>query len=107
MLHAFDLHVLSLPPAFVLSQDQTLKFNVLPYPLLRSGEERDPVTRLLSDTAGFASGQSNFELATAETFALLKAQTSAAAGVSLSKQTMHRAHDHLPKHSGRDLEQNR
>jgi len=29
---------------------------VLPYPLLRSGEERDPVTRLLSDTAGFASG---------------------------------------------------
>jgi hypothetical protein len=80
---------------------------VLPYPLLRSGEERDPVTRLLSDTAGFASGQSNFELATAETFALLKAQTSAAAGVSLSKQTMHRAHDHLPKHSGRDLEQNR
>jgi hypothetical protein len=23
------LHVLSLPPAFVLSQDQTLKFNVL------------------------------------------------------------------------------
>jgi len=36
---------------------------------------------------------SNFELATAETFALLKAQTSAAAGVSLSKQTMHRAHD--------------
>jgi hypothetical protein len=24
----FDLHVLSLPPAFVLSQDQTLKFNL-------------------------------------------------------------------------------
>ena len=24
---AFDLHVLGLPPAFVLSQDQTLKFN--------------------------------------------------------------------------------
>ena len=44
LLRAFDLHVLSLPPAFVLSQDQTLKFNVLPYPLLRSGEERDPVT---------------------------------------------------------------
>ena len=66
MLHAFDLHVLSLPPAFVLSQDQTLKFNVLPYPLLRSGEERDPVTRLLVRLA------SNFELATAETFTLLK-----------------------------------
>ena len=26
LLRAFDLHVLSLPPAFVLSQDQTLKF---------------------------------------------------------------------------------
>jgi hypothetical protein len=24
---AFDLHVLGLPPAFVLSQDQTLKFS--------------------------------------------------------------------------------
>ena len=24
---SFDLHVLSMPPAFVLSQDQTLKFN--------------------------------------------------------------------------------
>jgi hypothetical protein len=27
LLRAFDLHVLSLPPAFVLSQDQTLKLN--------------------------------------------------------------------------------
>ena len=26
LLRSFDLHVLSLPPAFVLSQDQTLKF---------------------------------------------------------------------------------
>ena len=26
LLHPFDLHVLSIPPAFVLSQDQTLKF---------------------------------------------------------------------------------
>lgn len=26
LLRAFDLHVLSLPPAFVLSQDQTLMF---------------------------------------------------------------------------------
>ena len=24
----FDLHVLGMPPAFVLSQDQTLKFNL-------------------------------------------------------------------------------
>jgi hypothetical protein len=87
LLHAFDVHVLSLPPAFVLSQDQTLKFNVL---LPR--KERDPVTNyspiLLSEPM-----RSSSELATAETFALLKAQTSAAAGVSLSKQTMHRAHD--------------
>ena len=28
---SFDLHVLSLPPAFVLSQDQTLKFDKLTY----------------------------------------------------------------------------
>ena len=28
-LHSFDLHVLSTPPAFVLSQNQTLKFNFL------------------------------------------------------------------------------
>ena len=27
---AFDLHVLGLPPAFVLSQDQTLKLNSIP-----------------------------------------------------------------------------
>ena len=30
---AFDLHVLSTPPAFVLSQDQTLQFDILDYPL--------------------------------------------------------------------------
>ena len=40
---------------------------------------------------------SSFELATTETSAR-KALTSAAAGVSLSKQTMHRAHD--PRGSG-------
>ena len=32
LLRAFDLHVLSLPPAFVLSQDQTLKFNLKDIP---------------------------------------------------------------------------
>ena len=48
MLQPFDLHVLSLPPAFVLSQDQTLKFNVLfeksvpPTPLARSGSFEIP-----------------------------------------------------------------
>ena len=28
LLSPFDLHVLGMPPAFVLSQDQTLKFNL-------------------------------------------------------------------------------
>ena len=26
-LHSYDLHVLSMPPAFILSQDQTLREN--------------------------------------------------------------------------------
>jgi len=80
---------------------------VLPYPFLRSGEERDPVTRLLSDTAGFASGPVELRTSDGRNLHAPEAQTSAAAGVSLSKQTMHRAHDHLPEHSGRDLWQNR
>ena len=33
---AFDLHVLSTPPAFVLSQDQTLQFNILTQSLFYS-----------------------------------------------------------------------
>src|SRR6202035_270654 len=36
---AFDLHVLGMPPAFVLSQDQTLKF--IPRPSSRT----DPIVR--------------------------------------------------------------
>jgi hypothetical protein len=36
---AFDLHVLGLPPAFVLSQDQTLKLKVL---ILDFGLEVNP-----------------------------------------------------------------
>ena len=80
--------MLSLPPAFVLSQDQTLKFNV---PLPR--ERRDPVTRLLCPAwPDLHRARPNFELATAEAFAPM-VQTPAAAGVSLSKQTMHRTHD--------------
>ena len=31
---AFDLHVLGLPPAFILSQDQTLKLNSIPLLLM-------------------------------------------------------------------------
>ena len=33
-MSSLDLHVLSTPPAFVLSQDQTLMFNPFPSPLL-------------------------------------------------------------------------
>ena len=33
-----DLHVLGTPPAFVLSQDQTLPFNPLSHPALRTGQ---------------------------------------------------------------------
>lgn len=28
-IHSYDLHVLSMPPAFILSQDQTLRENFL------------------------------------------------------------------------------
>jgi len=66
---------------------------VLPCPLLRSGEERDPVTRLLSDPTGFASGPVELRTSDGRNLHAPEAQTSAAAGVSLSKQTMHRAHD--------------
>src|SRR5262249_29412728 len=68
LLHAFDLHVLSLPPAFVLSQDQTLKFNVLLKSHPGRWEERDPVTRLLARPLGLLLGP-GFELATAEAYA--------------------------------------
>ena len=37
---SFDLHVLSMPPAFVLSQDQTLKFVSLTYQA--RSEDRKP-----------------------------------------------------------------
>ena len=36
---AFDLHVLSIPPAFVLSQDQTLQFNILTQSLYKKIEQ--------------------------------------------------------------------
>ena len=39
-ISSLDLHVLSTPPAFVLSQDQTLMFN--PYPQLRSSLSSSP-----------------------------------------------------------------
>ena len=88
--------MLSLPPAFVLSQDQTLKFNVLRPLRGEEGAFEYPVTRLLAQQRTFTGTPSGFELATTKTSALnpkVKALTLAAAGVSLSKQTMHRAHD--------------
>ena len=36
----YDLHVLSTPPAFVLSQDQTLRKDVQPLPTPRAGADR-------------------------------------------------------------------
>ena len=38
----FDLHVLSTPPAFVLSQNQTLRKNLEPEPLLTAGQSLRP-----------------------------------------------------------------
>jgi hypothetical protein len=40
----FDLHVLSLPPAFVLSQDQTLKFKEFNLDCLTTQIDRAPLT---------------------------------------------------------------
>ncbi len=46
----FDLHVLSTPPAFVLSQDQTLQFKSFPVdPSLRVGQSR------IAERAGLCS----------------------------------------------------
>ena len=39
-----DLHVLSTPPAFVLSQDQTLMFNPFPHPLFPVSDSPKPST---------------------------------------------------------------
>ena len=38
----FDLHVLGMPPAFVLSQDQTLMLNSEPEPKPKSGNRQEP-----------------------------------------------------------------
>src|SRR6185437_3039203 len=42
LLRAFDLHVLGMPPAFVLSQDQTLKFASSPNPRSSRPQSPDP-----------------------------------------------------------------
>ena len=59
---AFDLHVLSLPPAFVLSQDQTLMFEILrqvqpkprPTLILKSHYKRRRESVFLSNKSKFA-----------------------------------------------------
>ena len=48
LLRAFDLHVLSLPPAFVLSQDQTLKLIEILSRLVTYQEPLDPQSFLTS-----------------------------------------------------------
>jgi hypothetical protein len=48
---AFDLHVLSLPPAFVLSQDQTLKFKEFNLDITIESTEPHPSQTVSSPTA--------------------------------------------------------
>ena len=55
-LSSFDLHVLSTPPAFVLSQNQTLKFNCLKSSLsLKSNNGSNFVISLLTCFQGSCS----------------------------------------------------
>jgi hypothetical protein len=42
LLRALDLHVLSLPPAFALSQDQTLKLDEILFRLITTFDEVPP-----------------------------------------------------------------
>src|SRR5919107_4831309 len=42
---SLDLHVLSTPPAFVLSQDQTLRRCLKPWPRTESWHSRSPSTK--------------------------------------------------------------
>ena len=43
---SFDLHVLGMPPAFVLSQNQTLKLNSLMTEVFREKTKSNPVHKL-------------------------------------------------------------
>ena len=53
----FDLHVLGLPPAFVLSQDQTLRFKLdLPITEVISTQFDDPNKHLLTRKFPEATG---------------------------------------------------
>ena len=53
-LSSFDLHVLSIPPAFILSQNQTLKFNCLKSSLsLKSNNGSNFVISLLTCFQGY------------------------------------------------------
>ena len=46
---SFDLHVLSMPPAFILSQNQTLKFNCLKSLLAKSNNGSNYFCYLFAD----------------------------------------------------------
>ena len=56
---SFDLHVLGLPPAFVLSQDQTLKLTCI-HPILKTSlsqpkDQMEHIKRLLHSTHSLVS----------------------------------------------------
>jgi hypothetical protein len=61
---SFDLHVLSTPPTFVLSQDQTLQFNILTNHLIQKNsriglqQNKNP-NHNQKATAGFVSARLN------------------------------------------------
>ena len=52
-LSSFDLHVLSMPPAFILSQNQTLKFNCLKSLPAKSSNGSNFVISLLTCFQGY------------------------------------------------------
>ena len=54
MAFTFDLHVLGTPPAFILSQDQTLRKVILPSELLSLDELRSLNQLLLHDSCHFS-----------------------------------------------------
>ena len=56
---SFDLHVLGLPPAFVLSQDQTLKLTSMRPKTMEQSSSKAEITRLLCKMRFPASDQSD------------------------------------------------
>ena len=61
LLRALDLHVLSLPPAFVLSQDQTLKLNEILILTGQLAQERPLAKKSLDLCRGLESPFDEFQ----------------------------------------------